>query len=84
MRTNSRLLIRLKYFLMLLVPVLLAACSNPTIKNPTPLSSLPQAMGAQEYQIQPGDDLDIRFFYNPELNEQQRVRPDGRIALQLV
>ncbi len=38
----------------------------------------------QNYQIQVGDQLDIKFFFNPELNETVLVRPDGRIALQLV
>src|SRR5690606_7072119 len=38
----------------------------------------------QDYQIQVGDHLDIKFFFNPELNETVLVRPDGRIALQLV
>ena len=38
-----------------------------------------------EYKIQAGDRLDIKFFYNPELNERDLpVRPDGRISLQLV
>jgi protein involved in polysaccharide export with SLBB domain len=37
-----------------------------------------------EYQIRPGDELDIKFFYNPDLNESIKVRPDGRISLQLV
>jgi protein involved in polysaccharide export with SLBB domain len=36
------------------------------------------------YIIQPGDQLDIKFFYNPELNENVTVRPDGLISLQLV
>ena len=36
------------------------------------------------YFIQPGDQLDIKFFYNPELNETLTVRPDGKISLQLV
>jgi protein involved in polysaccharide export with SLBB domain len=37
------------------------------------------------YQLMPGDVVDIRFFYNPELNEQGvAIRPDGRIALQIV
>ena len=36
------------------------------------------------YKIQPNDELDIKFFYNPELNETVRVRPDGKISLQLV
>jgi polysaccharide export outer membrane protein len=37
-----------------------------------------------EYLIQPGDQLDIKFFYNPELNETVSVRPDGKISLQLI
>ncbi len=32
----------------------------------------------------PGDVLDVKFFYAPELNENQTVRPDGKITLQLV
>lgn len=31
-----------------------------------------------------GDVIDVKFFYTPELNESQMVRPDGRITLQLV
>ena len=38
----------------------------------------------QEYRINPGDQLDIKFFYNTELNESVTVRSDGRISLQLV
>jgi polysaccharide export outer membrane protein len=38
----------------------------------------------QDYLIQPGDELEIKFFYNPEINEKVTVRPDGKISLQLV
>lgn len=38
----------------------------------------------QDYRIQVEDQLDIKFFFNPELNETVLVRPDGRIALQLI
>lgn len=31
-----------------------------------------------------GDILDFKFFYNPELNDNQTVRPDGKITLQLI
>jgi protein involved in polysaccharide export with SLBB domain len=27
--------------------------------------------------------MDVKFFYNPELNESVTVRPDGRVSLQL-
>jgi len=32
----------------------------------------------------PGDAIDIKFFFTPELNDSQTVRPDGKITLQLV
>jgi len=31
-----------------------------------------------------GDVVDVRFFYTPELNVTQAVRPDGKISLQLI
>jgi len=45
-------------------------------------SAKPQTLGT--YIIQTGDQLDIKFFYNPELNETILVRPDGKISLQLI
>jgi len=58
--------------------------TNP---QPTPLVSASSASipgPPSEYVIQPGDKLDIKFFYNPELNESVTVRPDGKISLQLI
>ena len=69
----------------------IAVGCSPAAKAP-PAANL-QAMQAaqaaapppdQEYKIQVGDQLDIKFFYNTELNEQVIVRPDGRISLQLI
>ncbi|GFO69649.1 polysaccharide secretin protein HfsD [Geomonas limicola] len=61
---------------------LMVGCSHQSIGK----IGLPQNsdVPAKEYRIQPGDQLDIKLFYNPELNEQLTVRPDGRITLQLV
>ena len=61
---------------------LIVGCSSSVTgkANTLHLPSYP----AKEYRIQPGDQLDIKFFYNPELNEQLTVRSDGRITLQLV
>ncbi len=36
------------------------------------------------YRIQPGDQLDISFYLNPEFNDEVSVRPDGKITLRLV
>jgi len=38
----------------------------------------------KDYYLQPGDNLEIKFFYNPELNENVTIRPDGKISLQLI
>lgn len=38
----------------------------------------------EDYVMHYGDVLDIRFFYNPELNAIVPIRPDGGISLQLV
>ncbi len=37
-----------------------------------------------EYRMHPGDEMDIKFFFNPELNQTVFVRPDGRISLPVV
>jgi protein involved in polysaccharide export with SLBB domain len=36
------------------------------------------------YLLHAGDDLEITFFYNPELNQHAAVRPDGRISMPLI
>ncbi|MFO0985731.1 MAG: polysaccharide biosynthesis/export family protein, partial [Planctomycetota bacterium] len=36
------------------------------------------------YVIQVGDQLAVRFYQHKELNELARVRPDGKISLELV
>ena len=64
---------------------LVSACT-PAVRNPLPLDQLSDQAAnipSQEYRIQSGDQLDVKFFYNTELNEQITVRPDGRISLQL-
>ncbi|MEJ2099611.1 MAG: polysaccharide biosynthesis/export family protein [Desulfobacterales bacterium] len=59
------------------------ASQSSNIKAVEPLSPA-QVQAPVVYTIAPGDELDIKFFYNPELNETVIVRPDGVISLQLV
>lgn len=67
--------------------LLLALCACST-QRPATMVRLPAVAAAtqqpREYLIQPGDQLDIKLFYNPELNESVTVRPDGKISLQLI
>jgi protein involved in polysaccharide export with SLBB domain len=66
-----------------------AACwPNPNrVITPTPMNRFIQPAAVKQpadYLIAVGDTLDIKFMYNPELNELAvPVRPDGRISLQL-
>jgi protein involved in polysaccharide export with SLBB domain len=46
------------------------------VQNPRP--------GLEPYVLQVGDELSIKFYTNPELNEEVKVRPDGMISLQLI
>ena len=72
-----RIVIVILFFLAACAPVL----KNRPLDNPTPQT---HPYLDQWYRIQVGDQLDIKFFHNPELNEQVIVRPDGCISLQLV
>jgi len=62
---------------------LLFACASNQGMQQAPAGP-PGPPAPTAYVIQPGDSLDVKFFYNPELNESVTVRPDGKISLQLV
>jgi polysaccharide export outer membrane protein len=48
-------------------------------------ASLPEGPpDEQRVTLEAGDVVEVRFFYTPELNVSQAVRPDGKIALQLI
>jgi polysaccharide export outer membrane protein len=57
------------------------------VSNPTPISrfiQVSQASRAQSYRLSPGDQLTMRAYYNPQLDEDVQVRPDGNISLSLL
>jgi polysaccharide biosynthesis/export protein len=72
----------LPFFVALMLSIFLASCSHTVANRVAEATSA--SYPAKEYRIQPGDQLDIKLFYNPELNEQLTVRSDGKITLQLV
>jgi len=75
--------IALKYIIILAM-ILVAGCAgkNKTITLPT--APIVYKQGQEAYLLQPGDNLDIKFYYNPELNENVTIRPDGKISLQII
>jgi protein involved in polysaccharide export with SLBB domain len=38
----------------------------------------------REYRLQVGDEIQLKFYLNPELDQDVIVRPDGKISLQLL
>src|SRR6266498_2684410 len=76
----------LAFVKLLIITLFLVSCA-PSIKDSVSVDyakAQAPTYPLKEYVIQPGDTLDVKFFYNPELNELLvTVRPDGRISLQL-
>ena len=61
------------------------ACSTAS-KVPTAAVNPPDnaPASASEVVLAPGDEIDVKFRFLPELDYQQKIRPDGRISLQMV
>jgi len=62
----------------------LLGCAKPTLVPVTMPAPVPAPPVPASYVLAPGNAIDIKFFYNPDLNETLAVRPDGFITLQLV
>jgi polysaccharide export outer membrane protein len=56
---------------------------RPDAGKPIPpvLMPPPAAVPGPSYRIQVGDELHVRFLYQPDMDERLPVRPDGRISL---
>lgn len=61
-----------------------AGCSRNKTLPPTVVTAADNATEQKAYLLQPGDNIDIKLFYNPELNENVTIRPDGKITMQLI
>lgn len=58
----------------------LSACSSAPIIN----GNLPQKPESQEIVLEPGDEIEVRFAYWPEMDDVQFIREDGKISLQFI
>ena len=65
----------------ILVSTLLMGCQSP---SRYPSGSEAEPSSAPHVSLVAGDVVEVKFSYTPNLNETQTVRPDGKIALQLV
>jgi len=65
---------------------LLGCASQQTATPMTPIvpAIVDDKTAKEEYRLQVGDELEIKFFYNSDLNEKVKIREDGKISLQLL
>jgi polysaccharide biosynthesis/export protein len=66
--------------------VALGGCVPKMTTNYTPLASikadpLPSPASKATYRLGPGDEVEVKFFFAPELNDKLTVRPDGKISV---
>jgi polysaccharide export outer membrane protein len=73
-----------RVFLLVFMAFLTASCSarNTVFKTSADLSLM--SGPNREYRLQVGDEIQLKFYLSPELDQDAIVRPDGRISLQLL
>ena len=62
----------------------LAACARVPKESPFPTLAWDKAAQAPELRLAPGDEIEVKFRFWPELDDRQAIRPDGKITLQEV
>ena len=71
--------------LAIIVVLSISACAPPSKVSPTAASIQNEiASSPPEVVLSPGDVIDVKFRFTPELDYQQTIRPDGKITLQMV
>jgi polysaccharide biosynthesis/export protein len=86
-RTEPRL--RLTAALTILLGCVASGCTalSVGVSDPVPVTKLVQLSRPYRsvgYRLMPGDQLTMRAYYNPQLDEDIQVRPDGLISLSLL
>jgi polysaccharide export outer membrane protein len=71
-------------FFLLFMASFLAGCSFLSFMEPARDKAAMAAQPVPGLTLSAGDVLDVKFFYLPELDESQIVRPDGFMTLQLI
>ena len=63
---------------------LTASCSAPNTAFKTSADLALMSGANREYRLQVGDEIQLKFYLSPELDQEVIIRPDGRISLQLL
>lgn len=67
-----------------LVAAALLGLAGPAARAQNPPPPPAAAEPTSAYRLAPGDVIEIKLFYSPELNDQLTVRPDGYVTVQRV
>jgi polysaccharide export outer membrane protein len=73
-----------EYLVMVAVPFLITLSMGCQGVQPALKPSEMQSESTPKLALGPGDIVEFKFFYTPELNDTQTVQPNGKIMLQLV
>ncbi|MHC4203229.1 MAG: polysaccharide biosynthesis/export family protein [Planctomycetota bacterium] len=73
---------RFRLLLGILVFGVLSGCQSSSVVIPPATRS--DSFIPEQLDLSAGDVVEISFYYTPELNVSQTIRPDGKIALQLI
>lgn len=83
-RTEGTSLRSLRLLASALVFVLVAGCSTKPTEAPLPPVAEPLSPSLTEtgqYRLEPGDELRVKFIYQPEMDVKVTIDPDGNIAI---
>jgi protein involved in polysaccharide export with SLBB domain len=70
---------------LILLTILTTACGKKVITNTNININTQQVESTTaDYYLRSGDSITVKFFNHPELTENVRIRPDGKISLQLI
>jgi protein involved in polysaccharide export with SLBB domain len=61
--------------------LMLSGCSEPVKSDAASQAQAPEPI---PFRLGIGDDVSVKFYYTPELNEHQPIRPDGKISMPLI
>ena len=67
-----------------LLVIMFAACATTPSVGPQAMQGAMAGEPLADYRLRPGDEIEIKFFYHPGLNERLIIGPDGKISLQLI
>lgn len=63
---------------------MLSACESNVVTKPGSFEKLQKeakAVAGSDYRIGLGDEIEVKFFFTPELNDRVTVQPDGNVSI---